>query len=84
MASEEENKPQAPPAQVSSEAVLQILQSRSARDKELALHLEAATLQAAVQQQQMTIQQMLADTESKAPAKAPAKKKAPRKPAAKK
>lgn len=61
--------------------VLQILQQRAARDKELALHLESATLQAANQLQQTTIQQLIAEKEAEpAPAKAPAK----RKPAAKK
>ena len=48
------------------ELVLNILQARASRDKELALHLEAAVLQASVQQQQMTIQQLLAETEEEA------------------
>lgn len=53
--------------------VIQILQQRAQRDKELALHMEAASLQAAVQQQQMTIQSLLEPEPEPAPAK-PAKK----------
>lgn len=53
---------------IPSGLVLQILQQRAQRDKELALHLEAASLQAAVQQQQMTIQQLMEPEPDEAPA----------------
>jgi hypothetical protein len=63
--------------QIPAADVLNVLLQRSARDKDLALHLEAAQLTVAVQMQQMTIQQMIAENEEEpapTPAKAPRKK----------
>lgn len=72
---EEQASPEAQQSQspgIPPSLVIEILQQRAQRDKELNLHIEAAILQAANQIQQQQIQQLQAEP---APAKAPAKKK---------